>query len=193
MSTTLTSDRLTQVAPRFWARLAGLFYLINVVTSLVTFSGKAPHSLSVASGVASTASYVAVTVLLYYLFRPVNRSLSLVAALFSLAGCANGVLTPLHLLPFHIPTLVFFGFYCVLIGYLIVRSTFMPRILGILMMLAGLGWLTFISKPLSTNLTPYHYIMGGIGEISLTLWLLVMGVNAERWKQQAGGEDRAAG
>jgi hypothetical protein len=193
MSTKQPADRLSQATPRFWARLAGLFYLINVVTSLVAFSGKASHSLTVASGVASTASYVAVTVLLYYLFRPVNRSLSLVAALFSLAGCANGVLSPLHLLSFHLPTLVFFGFYCVLIGYLIVRSTFMPRILGILMVLAGLGWLTFFSNRLSTNLTPYHYIMGGIGEISLTLWLLIMGVNAERWKQQAGSRELAAG
>ncbi len=193
MSTNQPSDPRPQASPRFWARLAGLFYLINVATSLVAFSGKVGHSLTVASGVASTVSYVAVTALLYFLFRPVNPSISLVAALFSLAGCTDGVLTPLHLLPFHIHSLVFFGFYCLLIGYLIVRSTFMPRILGVPMMLAGLGWLTFISKPLSADLTPYHYIMGGIGEISLTLWLLVMGVNAERWEQQAGCFELVAG
>jgi len=193
MTTHPPTGRRSLAAPRFWARLAGLFYLVNVVTSLVAFSGKASHSLTVASGVASTISYVAVTALLYLLFRPVNPKISLVAALFSLAGCATGVLAPLHLLPFQIHSLVYFGVYCLLIGYLIVRSAFMPRFLGILMMLAGLGWLTFLSPPLAIDLTPYHYVMGGIGEISLTLWLLVMGVNAEQWKQQAGSRELAAG
>lgn len=193
MTTHPPSGRRSLASPRFWARLAGLFYLVNVVTSLVAFSGKASHSLTVASGVASTISYVAVTALLYLLFRPVNPKISLVAALFSLAGCATGVLAPRHLLSFQIHSLVFFGFYCLLIGYLIVRSTFMPRLLGILMMLAGLGWLTFLSPSLAIDLTPYHYVMGGIGEISLTVWLLAMGVNADRWKQQAGSRKLAAG
>jgi hypothetical protein len=170
-----------------------MFYLLNIVTSLVAFSGNGSHWLIVTSGLASTASYVAVTILLYFLFRPVNRIVSLVAALFSLAGCANGYLAPLHLLPFRINSLVFFGCYCLLIGYLIFRSTFMPRILGVLMAMAGLGWLTFIYHPLATYLSPYHYIMGGIGEGLLTLWLLVMGVNSERWRQQAGAVEAIAG
>jgi len=71
-----------------------------------------------------------------------------------------------------------------LIGYLILRSTFMPKILGVLMAMAGLGWLTFVYGPLAHSLAPYHYFMGGIGEGLLTLWLLVMGVDSARWKQQ---------
>jgi hypothetical protein len=51
--------------------------------------------------------------------------------------------------------IVFFGFYCLLIGYLIFRSTFLPRILGVLMAFAGLGWLTFLSPPLANYLSPY--------------------------------------
>jgi hypothetical protein len=75
--------------------------------------------------------------------------------------------------------------WCVLIGYLIFRSTFMPRILGLLEGLAGLCWLTFIWPPLAHYVSPYNQILAGLGEISLMLWLLVMGVNVERWKEQA--------
>jgi hypothetical protein len=53
------------------------------------------------------------------------------------------------------------------------------------MMIVGLGWLTFLSRPLASYVSPYHYIAGGIGEGLLTLWLLVIGVNAARWKEQA--------
>ncbi|HEX4756992.1 MAG TPA: DUF4386 domain-containing protein [Terracidiphilus sp.] len=185
MSTHLSDDRFAGASPRFRARLAGIFYLVNIITSLIAFSGKGSHWLMVVSGLAATASYITVTALLYYLFKPVNPTVSLTAALFSLLGCAVGVLAPLHLFPFHIHSLVFFGFYCLLIGYLILRSTFMPRILGVLMAMAGLGWLSFVYQPLAKYLTPYHYIMGGIGEGLLTLWLLVMGVNAGRWEKQA--------
>ena len=183
MGTDRFADWFGKASPRSRARLAGAFYLLNIVTSLVAFSGKGGHSLRITSGLAATASYLVVTVLLYYLFKPVNHAVSLLAALFSLAGCADGIVAPL--LSFKVNPLVFFGCYCLLIGTLILQSTFMPRILGVLMAMAGLGWLTFIYRPLAHSLAPYHYIMGGIGEGLLTLWLLVMGVDSARWKQQA--------
>jgi hypothetical protein len=158
------------------AGVAGAFYLVNIATSLIAFSSKGSQGLMVASGIAATLSYVVVTVLLYFLFKPVDRKLSLVAALFSLVGCATGVLNPV--LPVRIHPLVFFGFYCLLIGWLILRSSLLPHVLGVLMLIAGLGWLTFVSRPLAGALTPYHYIAGGIGEGLLTLWLLIRGVNA---------------
>jgi len=80
--------------------------------------------------------------------------------------------------------IVFFGFYCLSIGYLIARSTFLPRIFGGGMILAGLGWLTFLYQPLAASLLPYNQAAGGIGEISLTLWLLAFGVNTQRWLEQ---------
>jgi len=172
-------------SPQRMARIAGGFYLLNIVTSLIAFSGKDGHALILASGLLATASYVVVTVLLYFLFRPVNRSLSLIAALFSLAGCAEGILNSRHLLSIPIHSLVFFGCYCLLIGYLILRSRFLPPLLGILMVAAGAGWMTFLSPWLAAHLSPYHYIMGGIGEGLLTLWLLIIGVDEERWKQAA--------
>ena len=82
---------------------------------------------------------------------------------------------------------VFFGVYCLLIGYLIFKSAFLPRSLGVLMAFAGLGWLTFLSPPFANHLSPYNLVLGFLAELSLMLWLFVRGVNVQRWKEQAGG------
>ncbi|HKV84235.1 MAG TPA: DUF4386 domain-containing protein [Ktedonobacterales bacterium] len=82
--------------------------------------------------------------------------------------------------------LVFFGLWCVLIGYLIVRSTFMPRIIGVLLALDGLGWVTYLYPPLATAIYPVIAVVAALGEFPLLLWLLVIGVNEQRWKAQAG-------
>ena len=79
--------------------------------------------------------------------------------------------------------LVFTGFYCLLIGYLMFRSTFVPRILGALMAFAGLGWLTYLSNPLVSYLSPYNLACALLAEASVFLWLLVMGVNAPKWQE----------
>ena len=81
--------------------------------------------------------------------------------------------------------LVFFGLHCLGVGYLILRSTFLPRTIGALMVVAGLGWLTFLSPPLANSLAPFNMLPGAVGELSLTLWLLVKGVNVQRWNAQA--------
>jgi hypothetical protein len=87
--------------------------------------------------------------------------------------------------------LVFFGFWCVLIGYLVVRSTFLPRIIGMLVVLAGVGYLTLLWRPLAHYLYPYNLALAGPGEISLMLWLLVKGVDVRKWKETArAGEGR---
>jgi len=80
--------------------------------------------------------------------------------------------------------LVFFGLYCLLIGYLIFRSTFLPRVLGVFMAAAGLGWLTFLT-PFAKSLSAFDVAPAALGEGLLTLWLLVKGVNEQRWKEQA--------
>ena len=81
-------------------------------------------------------------------------------------------------------SLVFFGFYLVLIGYLIIKSTFLPRGLGIAVMLAGPWGLTFLWPPLARALYPYM-LLSGIGELALLLWLIIKGVNVDRWHEQA--------
>jgi hypothetical protein len=81
--------------------------------------------------------------------------------------------------------LVFFGFYALLQGYLIIRSTFLPRTLGMLSVLGGVGWLSFLYPPLGYRLFPYIAAFGILGAVSLILWLLVFGLNEQRWKEQA--------
>jgi len=82
--------------------------------------------------------------------------------------------------------LVFFGFYCVLIGSMIFRSIFLPRIIGLLMVFTGLGYSVLLYPPLAHYLYPYNLAPAALGETSLMLWLLVVGVNVQRWKEQAG-------
>jgi hypothetical protein len=84
--------------------------------------------------------------------------------------------------------LVFFGFYCLLLAMLVFRARFLPRWLGVLLLLAAIGWLvgsftTFLmpSLGIASTLIP----VSGLGEALFTLWLLVMGVNAQKWREQA--------
>jgi hypothetical protein len=55
----------------------------------------------------------------------------------------------------------------------------------VLMAFAGLAWLTFLAPPLANRLSPYNLAAGALGELSLTLWLLLMGVNALKWEERA--------
>lgn len=79
--------------------------------------------------------------------------------------------------------LAFFGFCCLLGGYVIWRSAFLPRILGLLLALAGVGYATYLWPPLAKALYPYNLALG-IGELLLGLWFLIFGVNAARWREQ---------
>lgn len=181
--------QVEETSPRRKARIAGLFYLLTIVTG--AFAAFVSGRLVVyrdAINLMASACYAVVTLLFYGLFKPVDASLSLIAATFSLVGCAMGALGTFHLVPPPINSvnpLAVFGVYCLLIGYLIFRSTFLPRILGVLMAIGGLGWLTFASATLADSLTPYNLAPGIFGEGVLTVWLLAKGVNEERWQEQA--------
>lgn len=239
MGTAVMMGQIPEASPRFKARIAGVFYLLTILTRmfveifvrnrLVVSDDAAATATNIlaheplwrwgfAADILAFASYIALTALLYELFKHVNRSLSLVAAFFSLVACVVQAISSLfHLAPlvllggarylsvftveqlqalalvflklraeaYHNIGLVFFGLYLLLIGYLIFRSTFLPLILGVLMVLAGLSYVLFVSPPLVRSLQPYILVFPGVGQISLTLWLLVFGVNEQRWKEQA--------
>lgn len=230
-------ERIAESTPRPGARLIGLIYLLYFVTTIsgelfirgmilpdnaaTTVSNLLAHEplfrLSMAIGLIGTALYISVTILFYGLFRPVNKTVALLAASFSLVGCAVQACGSLfRVAPFVILDgspylsafkpeqlqaaaltliklnvqsayiyLVFFGIFNSLIGYLILKSTFLPGILGLFMVLSGVGWLTFLSPPLAHHVLPLIEVVGILAEAALMLWLLVKGVNVERWKEQA--------
>jgi hypothetical protein len=78
-----------------------------------------------------------------------------------------------------------FGCFNIAIGYLIFRSTFLPRTLGVLMALSGIGWLLFLWLEHVQHVGMFIEGLGVLAEAALMLWLLVMGVNVQRWNDQA--------
>ena len=232
----------TELSPRAKAIAAGGLWWVCIILGVVGFVVGAP--LIVANDAAATAanilakeslfrlgfaadlisglSYVGVTVFIYYVLKPVSRSLSLLGAFFGLAGVAIGGaswvihLTPLLLLhgdayltAFTTSQLqamslaalklqlqvfpigmVFFGIQCISIGYLVARSAFLPRILGVLLAIGGMCYViasfaNFLAPSFGPHLVPFMMPVALIGEGSLGLWLLVKGVNVQRWNEQA--------
>jgi hypothetical protein len=87
-------------------------------------------------------------------------------------------------------SLIFFGCFCLVVGYLIFRSGYLPRAIGVLMQIAGLSYLAnsfalVLSPPLANRLFPAILVPAFIGEASLALWLLVKGVNVPKWEAKA--------
>jgi len=166
----------------FQGQMAGGIYVFSVLTALfleLLLGGR----LGYAANIIQMSGMAVVTLLSYDVFKAVNKSLSLLAAFFNLVGLASEAF---RLNPHGVNiAMVFHGVFCILIGYLIFRSAFLPRILGVLMAFAGLGWLTFLAPPLANYLSPYILVLGFLAELALMLWLLVMGVNVQRWKEQA--------
>lgn len=168
------------------ARLTGAVYFAYFVIAMGTavLESHVPEAVGKTGNVLGYLLYAIVTLLFYDLFRPVNRNLSLLAALVSLVGCAVGSLNAFHLIAYHVNMLFFFGPYCLLIGYLILGSKFLPHLLGALMMLAGLGWIAILVPAVARHIAVGTEVLGVAAEGLLMLWLLIMGVNVEKWQKQ---------
>jgi hypothetical protein len=232
-------EEVSKMSPRFTARMAGVFQLLEGLTATygqvivlggLIVSGNAGATaanilgrerlfwLGFASSLIGVVFHIAWALLLYDLFKVVNRRVSLFAVFVILVGCAMQALTSvLYVAPMLILNagssltaltaeqldavaymfvrlngyafntyLVFFGLWCVLIGFLIFRSTFMPKILGVLLAISGLGWMMYLVPPIAVRLfIPYIAGASALGEIPLELWLIIFGVNSQRWKEQA--------
>jgi hypothetical protein len=74
-----------------------------------------------------------------------------------------------------------FALFVLLLANLIYQSTFLPRALGAMIALAAVGWLLFLSPALVQVLMNYIEVVGFVAKAALMSWLLVIGVNAERW------------
>lgn len=164
---------------------------------------------------------VAAAALWYFLLRPVNRSMALVAAFIDLAGAifktfarvffiaplwvllrtggASAVLQgftteqvqSIALILLRVNNsgaalaMAFFGFSSLLNGYLVFRSTFLPRWLGVMQMICGVCWLTFLYPPLGVRVFLFAAPVALLLVISMSVWLLVKGVDEERWRELA--------
>jgi hypothetical protein len=231
--------------PRFWARIAGGFYLVITACALYAYlyvrdqvivaddmartaANFVAHEQLYRSGFAA-AVIVAVCNLplgfiLQELFKVVDSRLARLALVFITASATLEAVNLLNyiepLFTFTLPeyasgfgaagrqalargpikmfsyafsvNLTFFGVFCALIGTLIIRSRFLPAILGFLMITAGATyWVNafrlFLALPI-----PYVPWVTLAAELSLALWLVVVGVNEGKWKAQAAAGEGAA-
>lgn len=90
---------------------------------------------------------------------------------------------------------VFFGFDIIIFAYLVLRSTFLPRAIGVLLAIDGLAYLVYsfaslLAPGFAAHLVPWIQLPALIGEGSLCLWLLLVGVDVERWKERASAAIR---
>jgi hypothetical protein len=93
-----------------------------------------------------------------------------------------------HDIAFNI-ALIFFAFTCLVNGYLIFRSGYFPKLIGILLQLAGVGYLiacfaALFAPAFADLIIPAILVLPLIGESSFCLWLLVKGVNLAKWKER---------
>jgi uncharacterized protein DUF4386 len=84
--------------------------------------------------------------------------------------------------------LIFFGAECIVVGYLIVRSSYLPRTLGVMMATAGVCYLTnsfalVLAPTLASRLFPVILLPSFVAELSMALWLLVKGVDLPKWAE----------
>jgi hypothetical protein len=225
------------------ARFAGVLYLIITVAAIVAHY-YVPSSVIVAGDAAATASNImksetlfrvggvgseliillseiVLSVILYFLFKPVNKLLSLLAAVSRLAmtiihglNLVNyffalllvggaGYLTVFSAEQLNALAMLFldahsYGFtigiafltlHVFILGVLIFKSGYFPKVLGVLFVAAGVGYLIdsfALLLSANYNTTPVYLALPiAIAEIAFPLWLLIKGVNKEQWEKLA--------
>jgi hypothetical protein len=85
---------------------------------------------------------------------------------------------------------LFYGFDILCVAYLVHRSTFLPKTIGVLLAVDGLAYLVsgfanLLTPGFAAHLAPWSELPAPVGEGSLCMWLLVAGVNIARWKERA--------
>lgn len=187
------------------ARIAGALYLVNIIAGAFAIgyvssvaptihANEALFRAGIAAHLIVTLTNPPLTLIFYELFKIVNRRLALLAAFFSLV--ATGIEgASLFLQVEHPPVsaydvyAAFFGFELMTTGYLVYRSNFLPRAIGILLAVDGVSYVLYsfidiLAPGFAGHLVPWIQLPILAGEGSLTVWLLVAGVNAARWTER---------
>jgi uncharacterized protein DUF4386 len=196
------------LSPRALARLAGALYLVNIVlgafaigyVSSAIGSDVKGHELLFRTGIAAhvivTLTNVPLAVIFYELFKVVNRRLALLEAFFTLVATAVEVsdvvsqlatLSAAHSAGYDIST-IFFGFDIVTLGYLVWVSSLVPRAIGVLLVVDAVAYVVYafadiLAPGFAAHLVPWIQLPALAGEGSLTVWLLVFGVDSQRWQR----------
>jgi hypothetical protein len=230
---------MSAVSPKRQARIAGALYLVVILAGMfaevfirpkIFVSGDAAatarnlsahaqlYRVGLLTDLLTVVAAVAEGVLVYLLFKPINRILALTSLLIALVSNAGEVVSGLiHLMPLVILhgvhasqalsqgqleelaqlamkthteflgiTLAIFSFALCIDGYLVYVSTFLPKVIGVLVVLASACYLInsvaiMLDLPLG-SLDGVILIPSFLGELSLCLWLLVQGVDEPRWQ-----------
>lgn len=222
------------------ARAAGFFWLITFITGAFAMyiggrffvngnaaatarnilANETAFRIGAAGNLVATACYLLTTILIYELFKPINKTVSLMAACFSLLGCGVGAVVallnfaPLALLqgPAYLAVfsteqvqvlaltyfnlagrgndlgLLFFGLHIGLVGYLILSSGLVPRVLGACLLIGGASYelnsfTSFLAPSFAKNLFPFILLPAFLAELVLSLWLLTKGISRFRPSQ----------
>ena len=243
------ASRRIEDSPQRYARICGVLYLINIACGLfgevfvrarLVVNGDAvttAHNimasawlfrLGIAGDLVMHITDLPTTLIFYFLLRPINRDLSLLAALFSMVQTAALVANKLNLITVLLLLggstylqafsgaqlqalaqlsltqheygfavgLIFFGVSCLMVGYLMYRSGYFPKALGVLQALAGTCYLVnsfvLIVLPTLANRVAVILLLSFLGELATGIWLLVRGLRLSEWNEIVSKRSRDA-
>ncbi len=223
---------VTETSPLVTARLAGFFYLMQVllfVFSSLILPGDSPAMidnikisesqlrLGIIGSLAGQIVGILYVLFLYKLLKPVNKNVATLMLVFALMVPPITMLNELTRLSalqlvgraeylnvftteqlealayFFIRlhgegtniALIFAGLWLLPLGYLVFQSRFLPTILGVLLILGGFGYLIYaFGSLLSAGYDLGNVLFTGLAEVLFLLWLLIKGVNTERWQSR---------
>src|SRR5919205_935679 len=181
-------DPIAETSPRQLARIAGALYLINIlggafaigfVLALLVACFILVATAIEAAGLLNQSAPLALLGSGPYASALPAAQLQ---ALAYLPGDLSGIGYSIHT--------VFFGFDIMCMAYLVLSSRFVPRVIGVLLAIDGLAYLVYsfanlLAPGFAAQLVPWIQMPALIGEGALCLWLLVVGVDGERWTERA--------
>ena len=229
---------MNEISPRTMARLTGASYLVLMAGGIVAQGMIAEKLINLRDAAATSSAILAnenlyrtaftvyliemtaqivLSVLFYYLLKPVSRSGAMVSTVLLLTGSVIKTMTrlffisPLYVLhggsvfagfsPEQLNSLAlmllrinnegaaialaFFGPATLIQGWLIFKSTFLPKWMGVIAIVGGIAWTTFYWPTLGKSLFNVSATIALIGSLATIAWLIIVGVNEERWRERA--------